>query len=57
MSAGADSLLLLISSTILLCYVSGLLYTKTKIPDIIWVLAFGIILGPVLGKDIRYTNQ
>ena len=49
LEGGADSLLLLISSTILLCYISGLLYTKTKIPDIIWVLAFGIILGPVLG--------
>ncbi|TEU12943.1 hypothetical protein E3J20_00370 [Candidatus Bathyarchaeota archaeon] len=24
-------------------------YTKTKIPDIIWVLGFGILLGPVLG--------
>ena len=37
----SDSLLLLISSTLILCYISGLIYTKTKIPDIIWLLSFG----------------
>ncbi len=25
------------------------MYNKTKIPDIVWLLGFGIILGPVLG--------
>ena len=51
----ANKLLLLISSTVLLCYISGIFYSKTKIPDIIWVLGFGIVLGPVLGffdKDL-----
>jgi cell volume regulation protein A len=51
----ADKLFILISSTLLLCYLSGLFYKKTKIPDIIWVLGFGILLGPVLGyfdKDL-----
>ncbi len=51
----ADKLLMLISSTLLLSYVSGLFYKKTKIPDIIWALGFGIILGPLLGyfkKDL-----
>ena len=51
----ADQLLLLVSSTLIICYLSGLFYTKTKIPDIIWVLAFGVLLGPVLGyfdKDL-----
>ena len=46
---GAESFLLLISSTLFLCYISGLIYTKTKIPDIVWLLGFGILLGPVLG--------
>jgi cell volume regulation protein A len=45
----ADRILLLLSSTLLIAYISNLFYTKTKIPDIIWVLAFGIALGPVLG--------
>ena len=46
---GAEEFLLLISSTLFLCYISGLIYTKTKIPDILWLLGFGIVLGPVLG--------
>jgi len=45
----AESLLILISSTLFLSYISGFIYTKTKIPDIIWLLGFGILLGPVLG--------
>lgn len=45
----SDNLLLLVSSTLILSYISGLIYSKTKIPDILWVLGFGIILGPVLG--------
>jgi cell volume regulation protein A len=45
----SDNFLILISSTLIICYISGLFYTKTKIPDIIWVLGFGILLGPVLG--------
>jgi cell volume regulation protein A len=45
----SDNLLLLVSSTLIISYISGLFYTKTKIPDILWVLVFGIILGPVLG--------
>jgi len=45
----ADQLLLLVSSTLIISYVSSYFYSKTKIPDILWVLAFGIVLGPVLG--------
>ena len=51
----ADQLLLLVSSTLIISYVSTYFYSKTKIPDILWVLAFGIVLGPVLGyfdKDL-----
>ncbi len=51
----SENFLLLISSTLFLCYVSGLIYTKTKIPDILWLLGFGTILGPILGifeKDV-----
>lgn len=43
----ANSIMILISSTLFLGYISGLFYSKTKIPDIIWLLAFGILLGPV----------
>jgi len=44
----ANSILILVSSTLFLGYISGLFYSKTKVPDIIWLLAFGILLGPVL---------
>ncbi len=50
-----DNVILLVSSTLILCYLGHIFYTKTKIPDIIWVLFFGILLGPVLGffeKDL-----
>ncbi|MCB2173249.1 cation:proton antiporter [archaeon] len=45
----AEGLLLLISATLFLSYLSGILYSRTKIPDLVWVLLFGILLGPILG--------
>jgi len=53
-----NRLLLLVSSTLILAYVSDLFYAKTRIPDIIWLLAIGIVLGPVLSvfqKDLFIT--
>jgi cell volume regulation protein A len=44
----ADKLIILVSSTLLLSYISSLAYSKTKIPDIIWLIGFGILVGPVL---------
>lgn len=44
----AENLLILVSVTLLLSYISSLIYTKTKIPDIILLMGFGIIVGPVL---------
>ena len=44
-----QSFLLLISATLFLSYISNLFYTKTRIPDIVWLLGFGYLLGPVLG--------
>lgn len=45
----AEQILLLISSTLFLSYISGIIYNKTRIPDIVWLLGFGIVLGPLLG--------
>ena len=45
----AERILLLISSTLFLSYISGIIYNKTRIPDIVWLLGFGIVLGPLLG--------
>ncbi len=45
----ADHLILLVAATLILGYISSFFYSKTKIPDIIWLLFFGMLVGPVLG--------
>ena len=50
-----ENLIILVSLTILVSYVSGLIYSKTRIPDVIWLMGFGILMGPVLNyvdKDL-----
>jgi Na+:H+ antiporter len=42
----ANIIVILISLTLFLAYIGGILYTKTQIPDIFWLIAFGAILGP-----------
>ena len=44
----AERVLLLISSTLFLSYISGIFYNRTRVPDIVWLLVFGMILGPIL---------
>jgi len=41
-------LIILISVTLLLSYISSLIYLKTKIPDIVWLILLGILVCPVL---------
>lgn len=43
-----EGILLLVSATLFLSYLSDIFYTKTKIPDVVWLLSFGYILGPIL---------
>jgi cell volume regulation protein A len=45
----AENLIILISLTILISYISSLVYSLTKIPDVIILMGFGILMGPVLG--------
>ena len=45
----AESLIIIISLTILISYLSGLVYSVTKIPDVIFLMGFGIVMGPLLG--------
>jgi len=39
----------LFSMTIILGYLGNWFFGKTRIPDVIWLLLFGILIGPVLG--------
>ncbi len=41
------SLLTLFSITIVIGYLGSFIFSKTKMPDIFWLLLFGIIIGPV----------
>lgn len=45
----AESLIIIISLTLLISYLSSLFYSITKIPDVIFLMGFGIIMGPLLG--------
>ncbi|MDP3734777.1 MAG: cation:proton antiporter [Nanoarchaeota archaeon] len=48
----ADQILLGLSTiafTIALGFAADLFFNKTKVPDVIWLIVFGIILGPILG--------
>jgi cell volume regulation protein A len=43
------SILSLLGTTIVLGYIGLLIFEKTKIPDAVWLLLFGLIVGPLLG--------
>ncbi len=45
----ANIIVILISLTLFLAYTSGILYSLTRVPDIVWMIGFGILFGPVLG--------
>jgi cell volume regulation protein A len=50
-----ENILILVSATLLISYLSSLFYSITKIPDIIFLMGFGILMGPGLGyvsKDL-----
>lgn len=43
------SILTLVALTIVLGYIGSIVFEKTKIPDVIWLMIFGIIVGPIFG--------
>ncbi|MBN2101309.1 MAG: cation:proton antiporter [Candidatus Aenigmarchaeota archaeon] len=43
------SILTLLGVTIVVGYIGSLIFYKTKIPDVIWLLLFGLIVGPLFG--------
>ena len=45
----ANIIVILISLTLFLAYTSGILFSLTRVPDIVWMIGFGILFGPVLG--------
>lgn len=47
MAVASASLLILAGFTIFLGYIGNLIFEKTRIPDIVWLLVFGLLVGPV----------
>ena len=45
----ANSIVILLSLALFLAYVSGVLFTLTRVPDMVWMIGFGVLFGPVLG--------
>ena len=43
-----EKIIILVSATLIISYVSSLIYSKTKVPDILWLMGFGIFVGPIL---------
>jgi len=43
------AILALFGATVVIGYLGNYFFAKTRIPDIIWLLIFGLIIGPVLG--------
>jgi len=41
------SMFILLGTTIFLGYTCSIIFKKTQIPDIIWLLVFGLLIGPV----------
>lgn len=54
----ANIIVILISLALFLAYISGMLFTLTRVPDMVWMIGFGILFGPVLGffKSETITN-
>jgi len=47
MAVAAAGLLVLAGFTIFLGYIGSLIFEKTRIPDVVWLLLFGLLVGPV----------
>ena len=45
--SSALSMLVLTGVTIFLGYVGNLIFEKTRIPDAVWLLVFGLLVGPI----------
>ena len=49
----AENLIILVCLTLLLSFISSLIYRLTKIPDVIWLMCFGILMG----SGLHYVDK
>lgn len=43
----SENLIILVCVTLLLSYLSSLIYARTKVPDVLLLMGFGLLVGPV----------
>jgi cell volume regulation protein A len=43
-----ESIIFLVSVTLFLSYISSLIYERTRVPDILWLMGLGLTVGPIL---------
>lgn len=48
-----ENLIILVCLTLLLSFISSLIYRFTKVPDVIWLMGFGILMG----SGIHYIDK
>ncbi len=48
-----ENLIILVCLTLLLSFISSLIYRFTKIPDVIWLMGFGVLMG----SGIQYIEK
>ena len=48
-----ENLIILVCLTLLLSFISSLIYRFTKIPDIVWLIGFGLLMG----SGIQYVSK
>jgi len=48
-----ENLIILVCLTLLLSFISSLIYRFTKIPDVIWLMGFGVLMG----SGIQYIDK
>src|SRR3990170_4496115 len=49
MPIDAISILTLLGFTIIIGYLGKLIFSRTKIPDVFWLLLLGLLIGPIFG--------
>ena len=48
-----ENLIILVCMTLLLSFISSLIYRITRIPDVVWLMGFGILMG----SGIQYVDK
>lgn len=54
-SLSVEAVFLLLGITIIIGYLGSLFFDRTKIPDILWLIIFGLLIGPVFNLVSRQS--